>query len=269
MTNPPRDLIEDVSIHAPLARGDRFRQGHFRPCLVSIHAPLARGDARFRFFSPVPPSFNPRPSCEGRLCDDPLRDVGKKFQSTPLLRGATPTASCAALKQPVSIHAPLARGDYNRMKAILITYVSIHAPLARGDRKIRAGIRVMTCFNPRPSCEGRLFYRLPLWLLTLVSIHAPLARGDFDRGRRIEAWRSFNPRPSCEGRLFSSVCRNVQCRFQSTPLLRGATLEYFEREQLPGVSIHAPLARGDTPSMTTQRTTGCFNPRPSCEGRHA
>ena len=191
------------------------------------------------------------------------------FQSTPLLRGATVFGK-GTFGHVLFQSTPLLRGA-TRVFGFSRPFrpVSIHAPLARGDRKIRAGIRVMTCFNPRPSCEGRLFYRLPLWLLTLVSIHAPLARGDFDRGRRIEAWRSFNPRPSCEGRLFSSVCRNVQCRFQSTPLLRGATLEYFEREQLPGVSIHAPLARGDTPSMTTQRTTGCFNPRPSCEGRHA
>ena len=77
--------------------------------------------------------------------------------------------------------------------------------------------------------------------------------------------------------------------FQSTPLLRGATnlqggiLLQFEvsihaplargdakiihLSHLLSVSIHAPLARGDDVSCTTLRTSPCFNPRPSCEGR--
>ena len=78
-------------------------------------------------------------------------------------------------------------------------------------------------FNPRPSCEGRPDSAVLVGILD----------------------GSFNPRPSCEGRLGGLGHINALEVFQSTPLMRGATIDvsgyfrYFE------VSIHAPHARGD------------------------
>ena len=56
---------------------------------------------------------------------------------------------------------------------------------------------------------------------------------------------NFNPRPSCEGRLTGTGPRGSTLQFQSTPLMRGATIHPSTREEVP----HD------------------FNPRPSCEGR--
>ena len=147
------------------------------------------------------PSFNPRPSCEGR--------------HVPMRRLAEPVH--------VSIHAPHARGDQPRPSQtgshrcfnprpscegrplsawlnLTLTQVSIHAPHARGDRRRHAERATTPSFNPRPSCEGR-----------------PLCR------RRSRRENRFNPRPSCEGRLGISRQMVYSYLFQSTPLMRGAT----------------------------------------------
>ena len=79
----------DVSIRAPLARGDhdpRLRGGIGR---VSIRAPLARGDRASVPLQDYNSGFNPRPSCEGRPAILSPHLVVRKFQSAPLLRGAT------------------------------------------------------------------------------------------------------------------------------------------------------------------------------------
>ena len=124
-------------------------------------------------------SFNPRPSCEGRLarCDIGVDDVA------------------------VSIHAPHARGDLHHRLEHVSEDVSIHAPHARGDGDIK---RTST--------------------LDKVSIHAPHARGDMEQARRLLLLLGFNPRPSCEGRLGLLERHRLGVRFQSTPLMRGATV---------------------------------------------
>ena len=78
-------------------------------------------------------------------------------------------------------------------------------------------------FNPRPSCEGRPDSAVLVGILD----------------------GSFNPRPSCEGRLGGLGHINALEVFQSTPLMRGATILGLINRH----GIHS------------------FNPRPSCEGR--
>ncbi len=56
--------------------------------------------------------------------------------------------------------------------------------------------------------------------------------------------------------------------FQSAPLMRGATPHTGKFIRSLGVSIRAPHARGDSSRSCRRGGTGCFNPRPSCEGRH-
>ena len=100
---------------------------------VSIHAPHARGDQALQVQAGTGNRFNPRPSCEGRLGDGDVVFDNEKFQSTPLMRGATWGPFLCALDCVVSIHAPHARGDQEFFDAYAKAHVSIHAPHARGD----------------------------------------------------------------------------------------------------------------------------------------
>ena len=101
----------------------------------------------------------------------------------------------------------------------------------------------------------------------VVSIHAPLARCDAESYCRKCSRRCFNPRTSCEVRQSLRIILVTKAKFQSTHLLRGATLFGHACRISLRVSIHAPLARCD--GGTTLRR-GClprFNPRTSCEVR--
>ncbi len=123
--------------------------------------------------------------------------------------------------------------------------VLIRAPLARGDVVARALLQDVGGFNPRPSCEGRRPRFGRRHTVIPVSIRAPLARGDPPPLLSMLFATRFNPRPSCEGR---QACRNNGLHvkmFQSAPLLRGATFHFFGWLVVVGVSIRAPLARGD------------------------
>ena len=79
----------DISIHAPHARSDAFRRRDERIPRISIHAPHARSDKHVMRDSRAGSYFNPRSSCEERLCDCPRCLYVSQFQSTLLMRGAT------------------------------------------------------------------------------------------------------------------------------------------------------------------------------------
>jgi len=99
--------------------------------------------------------FNPRPSCEGRRGVRLNAHVGRWFQSTPLLRGATYWLKAISFCFGVSIHAPLARGDGEIMTNWSIpTIVSIHAPLARGDEVAADNVVNYTVFQSTPLLRG-------------------------------------------------------------------------------------------------------------------
>ena len=145
-----------VSIRAPLARGDSSTGRRPARQAVSIRAPLARGDQLPGGDIRLHQSFNPRPSCEGRLDNRVIVNDGKQFQSAPLLRGATVTAT-PPTEIPVFQSAPLLRGATLHLRLHLVPcLVSIRAPLARGDSLLAASNPQQGRFNPRPSCEGRL-----------------------------------------------------------------------------------------------------------------
>ena len=239
------DAKARISIHAPHARGDGRAQEARRPRQISIHAPHARGD------------LAARQAVKERA----------RFQSTPLMRGATVVIGTRDIVRTISIHAPHARGDVIGQIHVTPTVISIHAPHARGDRPLPGSHRRCRNFNPRPSCEGRptrteagscflLFQSTPLMRGATeahrlrvagrkISIHAPHARGD---NSLFGAWRKaahFNPRPSCEGR-----------RPRASPL--GTRSPNFN----PRPSCEGRL-------FVTGGGFGIlyFNPRPSCEGR--
>ena len=55
-----------------------------------------------------------------------------------------------------SIHFPLAREDGAYIDdASDSVHASIHFPLAREDMVLHGELKVVACFNPLPSCEGR------------------------------------------------------------------------------------------------------------------
>ena len=79
-----------ISIHAPHARSDVGKIYWRHQKEISIHAPHARSDATTFCMDAVVSNFNPRSSCEERpdvLLFTNHRDI---FQSTLLMRGATP-----------------------------------------------------------------------------------------------------------------------------------------------------------------------------------
>ena len=106
-------------------------------------------------------------------------------------------------------------------------------------------------------------------VLGVVSIHAPRMRGDRSRPiLRARSHGSFNPRPSHEGRLEHVAAAPVAVLVSiHAPRMRGdAVLDTALDDD--GVSIHAPRMRGDPCPKTEFAGRGCFNPRPSHEGRH-
>ena len=100
-------------------------------------------------------------------------------------------------------------------------------------------------FNPRSSCEERHSVPIIVDSFLQISIHAPHARSDAAHRRPRRQHSHFNPRSSCEERLLACSHRRLCCRFQSTLLMRGATLS----------------------ALVQDDTYRDFNPRSSCEER--
>ena len=147
-----------------------------------------------------------------------------------------------------------------------IAFQSTH--LLRGATKAHDPKIEIYYFNPRTSCEVRL-----------------------SAGMTGTSAADFNPRTSCEVRpLFNSGLENANL-FQSTHLLRGATVTVYVFGTFAAISIHAPLARCDITFQPfgpasiisihaplarcdIESSGKCgyncrnFNPRTSCEVRH-
>ena len=145
-----------VSIHAPLARSKKAAFKSSPAAHVSIHAPLARSKRTGLEPRRTVPRFNTCSSCEEQLesvnlaVDVPFQYMlllrgatgaaetvvyfGSRFQYMLLLRGATPSVSTVTSELKVSIHAPLARSNFDENgKPCNVIAVSIHAPLARSN----------------------------------------------------------------------------------------------------------------------------------------
>ena len=161
------------------------------------------------------------------------------------MRGATEQLGFGQLHCCVSIRAPLARGDSDQFSRD-IERMFQSAPLLRGATLIKN-----TVFPSIPTFQS-----------------APLLRGATQVGKLSNhTIQCFNPRPSCEGRPICKILNPRDRVFQSAPLLRGATAAAGEAAQREGVSIRAPLARGDPSGTCRPPRCNRFNPRPSCEGR--
>ena len=83
--------------------------------------------------------------------------------------------------QCISIHAPHARSDVTPSREDKAITISIHAPPARSDSTATTASTCSTYFNPRSSCEERLFALFKSVGKIGISIHAPHARSDSAR----------------------------------------------------------------------------------------
>ena len=213
--------------------------------LISIHAPHARSDSNLLFTFCSPGHFNPRSSCEERHGGVAFKTANRIFQSTLLMRGATPMSFSRDADFPISIHAP-------------------HA---RSDARARRGSCLASYFNPRSSCEERPDLAVRAFEVSEFQ-STLLMRGA--TGTCVTAniyHRDFNPRSSCEERRGSRKVIGQYSRFQSTLLMRGATSapSHYGRAQPFQSTL---LMRG-----ATRRRPGPaealhhFNPRSSCEER--
>ena len=168
------------------------------------------------------------------------------FQSTPLMRGETSTATAKAPNADISIHSPHARGDRvpvpmrGRWRTI-----SIHSPHARGDDADADGRTRGGHFNPLPSCEGRLYC-----------------------STRMLTPANFNPLPSCEGRPYAALDWLTGGPISiHSPHARGDKERRARAFGSLQISIHSPHARGDKLYTSLSCSALYFNPLPSCEGR--
>ena len=305
---PPRS----ISIHAPHTRGDAQRQLDDERVMSFQSTPLIRGATWSPisgrclpcYFNPRPSyegrprsctrsfsrlHFNPRPSYEGRPMQTGTASRKRIFQSTPLIRGATRTLSTSS--SPVLLFQS--------------------TPLIRGATHPRPVVRQrLVDFNPRPSYEGRpqlsplmetsisISIHAPhtrgdctaveIGLSTSISIHAPHTRGDRRCKMTSRVPFNFNPRPSYEGRHTKSLHDRIAVRFQSTPLIRGATdykdetrLRYDDFNPRPSyegrpddgftcetnfdISIHAPHTRGDS-TISSRSSRVSFQSTPLIRG---
>ena len=214
---------------------------------VSIHAPMKGATVTCPNQFRSRPCFNPR-THEG--CDFGNRLVpGRSVVSIHApMKGATRDRSQKDDIRRVSIHAPLARCDFIFDHPFLGLSMFQSTHLLRGATRyfLRDG-GPSSRFNPRTSCEVRLnvninrasapefqsthllrgatTYGIAPYPGRDVSIHAPLARCDGLPLPHPNTISRFNPRTSCEVRQTSENGPPGNSRFQSTHLLRGATLD--------------------------------------------
>ena len=260
-------MLLHASIHFPLARED---QG----CLVTLltlrglqSTSLLRGKTRIRAFPVMPAALQSTSLLRGKTEVSFDRGHDIVLQSTSLLRGKTSAFiphGIAAVLQSTS----LLRGKtYTFPDLWQPSHASIHFPLAREDLRNACSIFTAGCFNPLPSCEGRLSRR-------------------YTHDGRF----CFNPLPSCEGRLIPFVeydfSSDASIHFplawedsrtddnpalfvslQSTSLLRGKTI-WLSPLRILEVLQSTSLLRGKTWCRHhCPHCNLCFNPLPSCEGR--
>ena len=216
-----------ISIHTPHTRsdGDFYNMGGLYPTFQSTL--LIRGATypriEFTIEQHAISIHAPHTRSDERICFDLA--CNRVFQSTLLIRGATITSGPYPKSALISIHAPHTRSD---------PWSSPPLPLLPYNN-----------FNPRSSYEERLQAKSYIKAGASISIHAPHTRSDTDWPVCAAKWADFNPRSSYEERQSIKRQRIYWQRFQSTLLIRGATLVFCCSPRTSNISIHAPHTRSD------------------------
>ena len=124
--------------------------------LISIHAPLAGCDG-YDFHSALARQryFNPRTPCGVRRGVSIVAVVGRAFQSTHPLRGATTGLIYPDFVTTFQSTHPLRGATFRFTFFIFVFIISIHAPLAGCDDTDHLGYQLIKDFNPRTPCGVR------------------------------------------------------------------------------------------------------------------
>ena len=172
------------------------------------------------------------------------------FQSTLPVRGATTIGIPACFQCVISIHAPRAGSDpqklvYHRLlsyfnprspcgerqvlqSALKLTEsISIHAPRAGSDVKIGTicSKRLISIHAPRAGSDAGYY---PFRICPFISIHAPRAGSDRLAGRKQRTTKRFQSTLPVRGATRKPTSRRRRrVKFQSTLPVRGATAGGF------------------------------------------
>ena len=169
----------------------------------------------------------------------------RAFQSTPPVRGATPILPPFV---PVLLYfnpRPPCGGRRSPYWRVVTSFTFQSTPPVRGATKkdLIKPVRFRISIHA-PRAGGDQVCNIPV-LSALISIHAPRAGGDISCVIRCKFIRSF----------------------QSTPPVRGATLNYTLTHSWAGFQSTPPV-RGATSTGKYIISQGIyFNPRPPCGGR--
>ena len=258
-----------ISTHTPLTKRDDFKLHIAVPCQVSTHTPHARRD-----FHGIVIYF-----------------FGSVFLLTHLLRGATSTALSRSGFALISTHTPLARRDSAQTAVFCIwegfySHASCEARHNRSRCEQLFELFLLTRLLRARRCAPCLCpFRIN------ISTHAPLASATGIIRRLNQFISNFYSHASCEarqksGRLFRTPSEFLLPRllrgathgntppaktrkFLLTRLLRGATRYEHTYQQGLNISTHAPLARRDQETITTEGSVIDFYSRASYEARPA
>ena len=234
--------------------------------------------------------FNPRSSCEERQFSDCRRRSPPSFQSTLLMRGATascrsahrgrhfnPRSSCEERRGSIPVNKTVT--DFNPRSSCEERLRWCSAAASRGHFNPRssceerpASVRTScrtSYFNPRSSCEERQDKPGPKYQ-PIIFQSTLLMRGATQSTRSIGFFLIFQSTLLMRGATAASISfSSAPSRFQSTLLMRGATGHHAVVLVEADISIHAPHARSDLCRLTVNSKLFYFNPRSSCEERHA
>ena len=126
------------------------------------------------------------------------------------------------------------------------TTISIHAPHARSDHHPRRPTQEAPYFNPRSSCEERRRSATRPHRESYFNPRSSCEERREKRGPDVCPTSDFNPRSSCEERLDADFLAVVAKSFQSTLLMRGATVCRWTRWSSTNVFQSTLLMRGAT-----------------------
>ena len=191
--------------------------------------------------------FNPRAPCGARPCHgEPVRP-----------------------DEPISIHAPLAGCDLDKLREFYHLCISIHAPLAGCDFPIRGVVNFATIFQSTHPLRGATPAAAPCVLQgVVISIHAPLAGCDLLRGgQRLlsiqfqsthplrgatpdgfapsKTRKYFNPRTPCGVRRLAMPLKTYRKNFNPRTPCGVRLSSEISAHNIAVISIHAPLAGCD------------------------
>ena len=124
--------------------------------------------------------------------------------------------------------------------------ISIHSPHARGDAIIGVPFPAFIKFQSTPLMRGETYLVEGKMKYYIISIHSPHARGDHRyRYGNLSADISIHS-PHARGDANGAQNGQERVRFQSTPLMRGETIDVRSVARYIDISIHSPHARGDS-----------------------